>query len=285
MKRPEDIWPVEEGYLKLYTEHCDYGHRAAKRSKLAIVAIARTAMPNLANTLMLVDELVTGFDRAAMYVYENDSADDTAAVLDNFAADRPWVTVEHDTLGEADTRGFEPDRTIRLAKCRNRCHAWVAANAPDSQYVLVLDLDPHGGFSTAGILNSIGWLAEYSSATRSPVAGMASYSLFCHRNENGEIGIAQYDAWAMRLNWWEDRRDAPGGMKWAHMLMPPVGSPPIPMNSAFGGACVYHTEAFLAPGVEYVGGDCEHVGLHRKMRQAGYQLYLNPGSRYVAILP
>jgi hypothetical protein len=67
------------------------------------------------------------------------------------------------------------------------------------------------------------------------------------------------------------------------MLMPPVGSDPIPMNSAFGGLCLYRREAYLA-GV-YEGGDCEHVSLHRSMQRAGYQLFLNPGSRYVAILP
>jgi hypothetical protein len=53
------------------------------------------------------------------------------------------------------------------------------------------------------------------------------------------------------------------------------------MNSAFGGLCVYRTEAFLTGG--YSGEDCEHVGHHRRMRQAGYQMWLNPGSRYIAV--
>ena len=55
------------------------------------------------------------------------------------------------------------------------------------------------------------------------------------------------------------------------------------MNSAFGGLCLYRREAYLA-GV-YEGGDCEHVFHHKAMQKAGYQLFLNPGSRYVAILP
>lgn len=291
MINPESIWPVEEGYRPLYSRYCDFGQQVARRSKLAVLAIARNAMPHLPNTLALVEELADRFGSTVVYVYENDSVDDTAAVLDRFASKHSGATVEHETLGVADTRGFEPDRTARLANCRNRCLDWLAANAADSHYTLVLDLDPHGGFSPDGILNSLGWISEYagSSWSSSAVGGMASYSLFCHKNDDDTIGIAQYDAWAMRLNFWEDRRNIGGGMKWAHFLMPPVGSPPIPMNSAFGGACLYRTRALLSARYSGVGvdgqPDCEHVALHKAMRSNGYQMYLNPGSRYVAILP
>jgi hypothetical protein len=244
-------------------------------------------MPYLTNTLELVEEAAAMFGESAVYVYENDSTDGTGEVLKAFAATRPWVTTEHATLNRPDVRGFEPERTVRLAEYRNRCRDWAFRNHPDADYVIVLDLDPHGGFSTVGILNSIGRLCDLrSSVCRSVVPGaMASLSLFMQRDDEETIGIAQYDAWAARLNFWEDRRDKPGGMLWFHMLMPPVASPPIPMNSAFGGLCVYAADAFYAPGVRYDGGDCEHVLLHKNMRAAGFQLYLNPGSRYVAILP
>jgi hypothetical protein len=283
--RPEDIWQIEERYLAAYGEYCERGLQAARRSKLAVVAIARTAMPHLANTLPLIDELVGHFGSRAVFFYENDSTDDTGGVLDRWAGEWAWCEVRRETLGGPDTRGFEPDRTVRLARCRTICQEWVAANARDADYTLVLDIDPHGGFSPQGILNSVGWLLESG-----PTAGgMASNSMFVHKNENGDILVAQYDAWAMRMNWWEDRRSAPGGMRWAHLLMPPVGSPPFPINSAFGGACLYRTAAFLAGRYGGIGvdgqPDCEHVALHRTMREHGYQLHLNPSSRYVAILP
>jgi hypothetical protein len=105
---------------------------------------------------------------------------------------------------------------------------------------------------------------------------MASYSLY----RTGE-GIAHYDAWAARpVSWWRDRRNEIG-FTWFSAFLPPVGSPPCPMNSAFGGLAVYQTRAFLAGG--YSGGDCEHVPHHRRMRAAGYQMYLNPGCRYIAV--
>ena len=279
ISRPEDFWSIGESYAAGFRERVEFGRVEARRRKLAIVSIARNSMPYLKNTLRLVDELAGLWRDCVYYVYENDSTDETAAVLDDFAI-RQWVTVDHDTLGGLDARGFEPERTERLAKCRTRCQEWVRRNAADASYVMVLDTDPHGGFSVDGVLNSLGWFCEMmgESFHRREPGAMASYSLFV-RQEGGGFGIAGYDAWAARLNWWEDRRDH----NWFHALLPPAGSPPIPMNSAFGGLCLYRREAFLA-GV-YDGSDCEHVPHHKAMQKAGYQLFMNPGSRYIAILP
>lgn len=279
IRRPEDFWDVD--YLESYKEHVEFGRVEARRQKLAIVSICRNAMPYLRNTLALVDELAGLWRDCSLYVYENDSTDETAAVLDDFAI-RQWVTIEHDTLGGEDSRGFEPERTIRLAKCRTRCQEWVRRNAADANYVMVLDADPHGGFSVDGVLNSLGWFCEMlgESFHRREPGAMASLSLLLTKQGDGiGIGMAAYDAWSARLNFWEDRREH----NWFHIFLPPVGSQPIPMNSAFGGLCLYRREAYLA-GV-YEGGDCEHVLHHKAMQKAGYQLFLNPGSRYVAILP
>jgi muconolactone delta-isomerase len=277
IRRPEDFWDVD--YVESYKEHVEYGRVEARRQKLAVVSICRNAMPYLANTLRLVDELAGLWRDCSFYVFENDSTDETANVLDDFSI-RQWVTIKHDTLGGEDSRGFEPERTARLAKCRTKCQEWVRGSAADANYVMTLDTDPQGGFSVEGVLNSLGWFCEMlgESFHRREPGAMASHSLFVRKEERG-YGVAAYDAWAARLSWWEDRRDH----AWFHMLMPPVGSSPIPMNSAFGGLCLYRREAYLA-GV-YEGGDCEHVPFHKAMQKAGYQLFMNPGSRYVAILP
>lgn len=288
--RPEDMWEVEPAYIDAYKEKCDYGRDNASRSKIAIVGIVRTAMPFLPNTLSLVDEVAASFESAAAYFYENDSADESADVLVGWASERPWACVVTESHSAPEGRGFQPDRTTRLAGCRNKCRAWVERNAADSQYVLVLDMDPNGGFSPLGILNSVGWFAEYGSRSTAvlPAGAMASYSII-GMLKGDAMAISHYDAWAARLNVWEDRRNHMGGMGWMHAWLPPVGSPPVPMLSAFGGACLYRTAAFLSGTYDGIGingePDCEHVQFHRSMRKAGWQLYLNPGSRYVAVLP
>lgn len=282
-KRPEEVWPVADEYEELYATVTAEGRAAAAAGDAVIVGIARNALPYLPNTLGLVSEAQAGFRSCRSYIYENDSTDGTAACLDVFAASHRWLTVEHDTLGGIDSRGFEPERTIRLAHCRNKCQEWVRQNAADATWTIVLDLDPHGGFSPDGIFNSIGWLLR-KQAEPAPLkpAGMASFSLWAEHTEEGQPPrIAQYDSWAARPNWWRDRREEVG-FGWFSMLLFPVGSPPMQMNSAFGGLAVYDTRAFLAPRVAYAGGDCEHVPLHKSMHEAGYQLWLNPGARYIA---
>ena len=276
---------VDPDYTELYRERVGFGRVESARRRLAVVSICRTAMPYLVTTMKLVEQLAASWGKCEWYVYENDSADDTAQVLDGFAAKRPWMTVEHETLGVTDERGFQHERTVRLAACRTRCQDWVRARSLKFDYVMVLDTDPHGGFVVEGVLNSLGWMLDLQSwqcRLREPGA-IASHSLLAmhqgRRDGDDHFLIAAYDAWACRLNDWADRRRH----EWFHALLPPIGSPPIPMNSAFGGLCLYRTEAFLA-GV-YKGGDCEHVHFHRTMQRAGWQLYLNPGSRYVAILP
>jgi hypothetical protein len=53
------------------------------------------------------------------------------------------------------------------------------------------------------------------------------------------------------------------------------GEPLLPVNSCFGGLGLYRMPAWLA--ARYGGDDCEHVVLHRRMRDAGYdRQYLNP---------
>lgn len=284
MKKPEHIWDVDDGMAAEYAEHVAIGRDTARRLPAVVVGIARNAMPHLENTLSLVKELRNGFNGFQMYVYENDSVDDTAEVLDRFAASNDWFSVKHGSIGGEDLRGFEPERTHRLAACRNECHDYVRRNASNTTYTIVMDLDPHYGFSVDGVFSSAYWLGRLSGSTATRSAGaMASYSLWSEVDEeSGFRRIAHYDAWAARLNTFRDRREEIG-FAWFSAMLPEVGSPPIPLYSAFGGLCVYMTDAFLSTGLNpYEGGDCEHVFLHKKMRSAGWQLYLNPGCRYVA---
>lgn len=281
LKRPEDFWLVEEPYKEQYAKMVDQGRQVASGLDACIVSIARNAMPHLENTLELVKETQAGFRSCRFFCYENDSTDSTDDVIRRFSQENSWAESQHETLGALDQRGFEPERTERLAKCRNICLEWVRNNCLQTTWTIVLDLDPHHGFSVDGVFNSIGWLARLAPVPSILKPGaMASYSLWMGIDAAGNYGIAQYDAWAARMNWFEDRREKIG-MSWFHSLLPPVGSRPFQMNSAFGGLCVYKTAAFLSGG--YSGEDCEHVPHHKRMQEAGWQLYLNPGCRYVAV--
>jgi hypothetical protein len=280
-RRPEEVWTVDREYADDYQQKVTDGRAIASEQGANIVAIARNAMPLMANTFDLLCEVQAGFKDCKMFVYENDSTDGTDAGLDKAAAVLPWLTVEHGSLGGEDNRGFEPERTIRLAHCRNRCLEWVREHRKATAFTIVIDMDPEHGFSVDGLFNSIAWLAhKRTSGVPTPAGGMASYSLIRMQHDDGQAGVAHYDAWAARpVCWWRDRKDEIG-FTWFSAFLPPVGSPPCQMNSAFGGLAVYWTEAFLAGG--YSGEDCEHVPHHRRMSKAGWSMWLNPGCRYIA---
>lgn len=271
------IQPIDSEYNVSFRENVGAGMQAAKGQAINIVAIARNAAPHIVNTFRCIDAMRPFFGSVRVYAFENDSADTTAIDLDLYSATRPDVVVEHDTLSRPDMRGWEPDRTVFLAEYRNRCRDYVERNLSDAPWTIVLDVDPHGGFLPDGVFNSIYWMSRF------PAAGaMASYSILRKTDTSGEVYWAHYDAYAARpMCWWRDRK-AEIGMSWFQHLIPPVGGPPMRMNSAFGGLCLYRTEAYLS--ARYSGGDCEHVNFHRQMAAAGWELYLNPGSVYAAIL-
>jgi hypothetical protein len=276
-----EAWPVDPSYQERYDSMVRIGRETASGLDACIVGIARNACPHIVNTLALVEQVAPAFRSFKGFIYENDSTDPTPDVLDAFAQRNPWLSVQHDFLGVEDTRGFEKSRTERLARARNICLEWVRQHASETAWTIVLDLDPHGGFDVDGIFNSIGCLASESlRCSGLSAGGMASYSLWMV-NDKGTPRVAHYDAWAARpLCWWDDLRHKIG-MGWFSMFLPPVGSRPMPMNSAFGGLCVYYTRAYLAGG--YSGEDCEHVPHHKRMHDAGWQLFLNPGCRYIAV--
>jgi hypothetical protein len=66
------------------------------------------------------------------------------------------------------------------------------------------------------------------------------------------------------------------GMLWFGFFIMPVGSPMIPVNSAFGGMTIYKADQFIQ-GI-YDGYDCEHVCFHYSLKKTipSFQLFLNP---------
>ena len=282
MIQPTMIQGVDAEYALAHTGRVAAGMALAKGRAINVVAIARNACPFIANTFACIDALRPHFQSLRCYFFENDSTDDTAIDLDLYAATRPEVVVEHATLARPDYRGWEKDRTTFLAEYRNRCLDFVSTRLHGAAWTIVLDMDPHGGFYPDGVFSSIFWLDAFA-AQGERVGAMASYSIIRQTAPDGQLWWAHYDSFAARpQSWWRDRKDEIG-MSWFAHFIPPVGAPPTRMNSAFGGLCLYRTDAFTS-GARYAGGDCEHVMFHRALADRGWSLYLNPGSVYAAML-
>jgi hypothetical protein len=232
------------------------------------------------------------FEQSAFLFVENDSQDDTAAILADFVATHPHARVETLTGLNADY----PRRTERLAYARNRYLELIRTSALSSfDYLIVMDLD------------AINWLPLSMDQVGRAIAFLAS------RPDHAAVFANQpmhyYDMWAFRHpvqcpgDVWEEAFDYAGvhGVSdeaaldatfRRRIFRIPEQTLPVEVDSAFGGLGIYR----LAPVLEhrYVGlrekhylakserrvldcQVCEHVALHAGIRHRGGRLFILPG--------
>ena len=280
---PEHLLLPSPPFRSSFEDQAAQGADDLADCEIAIVGLARSCAPQLVANLERVSRLGEFCSSWKLHVETNDNEDNTDQVLADFCRQHRQATFTSQRLGRQQfSTEFAGRRTEALAEYRTACQQWVAENAADADYVVVIDLDAWGGWSNRGLLNGFGWLRDMPDAY-----GMASVSLLQHpayqTNAGGETQLIaawlHYDCWALRLNsYWDDYTNGLGG--WKHQWLPPVGSPPVPVCSAMGGLAIYHTDAYLAG--TYDGADCEHVTFHESISAAtGQRLYLNPSQRCV----
>jgi len=277
------IYPLDV-FSQSFVERCEDGQRRLSTASIAFVGLARNCAVRLAENLGRLERLVETCQAWRLHIETNDNTDATDQVLIDFCAAHPQATFTSQTLGRQQfTAEFAGPRTIALAEYRDACQRWVRDNAADCDYVVAIDWDAWGGWSHAGVLNGLGWLVQLQGAY-----GMASVSLLEYPQLSVDEkktptlvkGWSHYDAWALRLNsTWDDYTAGFGG--WKHQWLPPVGSPPVKVCSAFGGLTIYRTDPYLK-GTYDGTTDCEHVAFHDSIERAtGQHLYLNPSQRCV----
>lgn len=259
------------------------GESTWHEADVAFVGLARNCAPWLSQNLSRLEHLAGRCNRWKLHIETNDNSDDTDQVLVDFCRKHQQATFVSQRLGRKQyTSEFAGRRTEALAEYRAACQRWVRENAQPVDFVVVIDFDSWGGWSDAGFMHGVGSLTLSHDAY-----GMASVSLIEHpqvsigedRKPKMTQGWVHYDAWALRLNSpWDDYTAGMGA--WKHSWLPAVGSPPIPVVSAFGGMAIYDAYAYLK-GV-YDGTDCEHVGFHASVsKRTGMKMYLDPAMRTV----
>jgi hypothetical protein len=281
---PEHLVLPSPPFRSSFDELAAQGVAVLADSEIAIVGLARSCATQLGPNLERVLSLGKFCRSWKLHVETNDNEDNTDQVLADFCREHRQATFTSQRLGRQHfSTEFAGRRTEALAEYRTACQQWVRECAADADYVVVIDLDAWGGWIPDGVLNGFGWLREMPDAY-----GMASVSLLEHpvsvndgKGARMSSAFLTYDAWAMRgvgqpTNYWDDYTAGFGG--WKHHWIPPVGSPPVVVASAFGGMAIYETQAYLQ-GV-YDGSDCEHVGFHQTIAQrTGKNLYLDPSMR------
>lgn len=283
MTIPEKLVSPLPEFAADFTRVAMLGAQLLKASDVAFVGLARNCAGWLEQNLGRLETLASSCRNWCLHIETNDNEDETSHVLAAFVGKHDQATYSDSILGRQQfTSEFAGRRTEALAEYRTDCQGWVKEYAADSHLVVVIDFDSWGGWSHDGLLHGIGTLASMPSACGVASVSLAQYPQLVMGEDQKPVvqkGWVHYDAWALRLNSYRDDYTAGEG-GWKHGWIPPVGSPAVPVCSAFGGMAVYRTAAYLSG--TYSGEDCEHVPFHRTMQQrTGQRLYLDPSMRTV----
>jgi hypothetical protein len=268
---PDAVAPIDDEFAGLFSDVTSEGAAIAGRSSVVFVGMARDIDGILPATIERLERIAALFQTWGAVIVENDSTDGTKEILRAWAQRQPQVVADCRDLGYERLAGFEAARVERYAALRSRYRDIAAERFPSADFIVAVDLDPWGGYSLAGVANSVGWLARIPRS-----ACMASTSLFQVRAGDGSKLWLHYDQWAFRAHGFRQRWE-----RHFPTWIPPPGAPPIRVFSAFGALAVYRAEAFYSHRPQSVAGDIEHVGLHRSMIEDGWGIYLNPASRVV----
>jgi len=262
----EDIFLVNEEFSILYDKMVDLGQKHAQKNNVAILSLARNISSrykyNL-RKLRLISEL---FAQCQVCIYENDSIDGTPELINEIIAQPSY---DHFKIysEKLDTKSMPLSkhtiRTTNMANARNKCYTMIE-NIPAVDYIIIIDID-FIDFSIKGLMNSLGWLS-----THPAISAMCGNSYIEIKNHNSSQ-YHNYDSFAFRLNYWKEIQPLP----WFPLFNLPLGSCPISVFSGFGGCCIYRKE-FYEP--LYSGEDCEHVMLHKNLKNKydNFKLFYNP---------
>lgn len=275
---PLALWTAHAPFAEHYRLRAIDGLAWLANANVAVVACARNCAEPLSRSIDSVAQLLAPAKSWRMHIEANDCTDNTLLVLADYSRRMPAVTFHYQDLGHAQFGSeFAGRRTVAMAMHRTACQRWVKSCMPDADIVLAVDVDQWGGFNQQGVLAGLGELLHTPGAY-----GMASVSLFQFDWGKGPQW-SHYDLWALRgvgqaRCYWDTYTNGYGA--WGYQFLPPVGSPPVLVSSAFGGLAAYRGAAYLAG--TYDGTDCEHVPFHRSIAEAtGQHLYLCPSMRCV----
>ncbi len=267
---PEHWFPCESSEQQArFHQQVQIGLSRIKELRVAICGLARDIERQLPRLRYRIEKLGECFADYRVVLVENDSEDETCALLSEWAAGDDRVHVSSERIG-ARRWGQVRDqgRTRAMAEYRNRYLDQVASNCAHFDVVVVLDTDSFAGFSLEGIAHSFaqsGWDCMTSNGLLVPPHGAPPAEHFF------------FDSFPFR----EPGQQGPGDADKINTLEFRRGQALVRLDSAFGGLAIYQMKGILS-GARYSGEDCEHVCFHQALAEKGAgRLYLNPSQVYL----
>lgn len=244
-------------------------------SGILVAGVTRNCALTINEEIYALQNAFKSFSEIHWLIIESDSSDDTQGELTKLESQ--IKNFRFISLGNLQEK--LPLRTERIAYCRNKYLEELETNSIyiNLKWVAVVDLD--------GVNNNITTAAVDSSWSNDNWDA-------CTANQS----TAYYDIWALRHPIWSpndcwdqyeflkshntSRSRALNSAVYSKMITIAQNSKWIEVESAFGGLAIYKKIALLNSryiGVKPEGKEiCEHVELHRQLREKGYKIFINP---------
>jgi hypothetical protein len=268
--------------------HClSTGAKISLNKTILFCGIARNVEKNLQRNIDCVHRTGELFKDYRIFIYENDSTDNTAQILMDNRSSRFMYLSEKRTDQNYQSKinsgedMWHYNRCVVLSECRNKYLQYIEQSDTQFDYVCILDLDLKGGWSYDGIKHAIFTLE------RDPLnACVSAYGVLSEKHgtdtlEQHDIkDYIMYDSFAFRPLGWNIG---------VHMMSTPMfnninvqrGDEPIEVDSNFGGMAIYKAEALKNKKYEtkkwregFV--DSEHIIMHRQMKKEGWKIIMDP---------
>ncbi len=260
---PDAKFPPPRELRAEYLRRVQLGQRRMLDTTAVISGLARDVAGILPLTIARIEQMGAMFADYRVVIYENDSRDETARLLIDWAERNHRVDVTIERRGDPTnpmTRCLK--RAERMAYYRNQCLETIRARYVDFEHVLVVDTDLSIGWSFDGLANTFGhddWDFVGSNGVIFKRVGLKINVLM------------QYDAWAFR----NDEAFTPFTTRQVNDMSFTRGEPLVPVTCSFGGLGVYRMPAYLAG--QYAGHDVDHVTHQQVARPQGFtRTFLNP---------
>lgn len=206
-----------------------------KESKVLICGIAKNVEKSVPATIRSIQAIGDHFADYRVFIYENNSRDETARKFTEWQARNPKVTFISEMLAEEDFYVQEGDkrrkifRTEILARARNIVlNLAMQPQYDDYEYIIVADLDYGRTWYIEGIMSSFNFEGEWDVITANGRAKRGYWDWYAFRDFRFPFGPELYGPL-----WWQHIG------KWRKTLDFQPGSPYLPVLSAFGGLAIY----------------------------------------------
>ena len=263
-------------------------------ARVLVVGLARNIEKTIYEEIKRIETLASKNQSISYFIVESDSDDNTVKSMEVIKSENK----RFDFVSLGNMQAVFPERIARLSYCRDIYLKYIRENQAKENwdFIAVMDLD--------GVNKKL----SFSSFQRALKYEDSWDVLTC--NQTGPY----YDIYALRSKGWveedflksinlakqridNDSKNIKGGklvqklicdfknnqlrrkFVYKKMKFIPPWAPPIEVDSAFGGLAIYKPNVLMVndyQGSEEELNECEHVVLHRKIRNLGGRIYIYP---------